>query len=145
MDRMIDTNEELALLCADRDRAVAESVTLRKQLADAREKIDQFHSVAIERGGGDTWWTYCPACSWEATKRVRVCAEPLVARSWPDSTILVRLHRPDAEVVVHLCPEGDGDRTQCCGRSVMEMAVTQVRERITTTPGMVTCTGKTAR
>ena len=41
--------------------------------------------------------------------------------------------------VVHLCPAGDADLTPCCGKSVMAMALANVKERITVDPDLVTC------
>lgn len=51
-----------------------------------------------------------------------------------------RAPRPDE--VVHLCPTGDADLTPCCGRSVMEMSLARVRERIMTDPELATCPGR---
>lgn len=58
-------------------------------------------------------------------------AEPEVVARTPQPT--------ERQEVVHLCPTGQADLTPCCGRSVMEMALAGVRERITNDPELATC------
>ncbi|MDN5920792.1 MAG: hypothetical protein L0I76_37775, partial [Pseudonocardia sp.] len=90
-------DEVLALArCLDRagliDWAAFDADPARPGDGDTAPRLDprDMHGVAIGEGvDRGRWYTYCPACSWDAGEQVGKCTEPVVAAQWPDSDVFV--------------------------------------------------------